>query len=117
MVIYVLFVVFLILGSVFDTIAAMVITMPFIFPLVVGLGYNPYWWGVILVMVIEVGMITPPIGMNVFIIHGVARDVPLKTIFAGILPFFYADIVRINIIILFPVLALWLPGVLGYNLE
>jgi TRAP-type C4-dicarboxylate transport system permease large subunit len=64
-------------------------------------------------MVMEVGMITPPIGMNVFVIYGVAKDVALKTIFAGILPFFYADLVRITIIILFPALALWLPGALG----
>ena len=112
-IIFVLMLMYLILGSVFDTVAAMLITMPFIFPLVTGLGYSPIWWGVILVMVMEVGMITPPIGMNVFVIYGVAKDVALKTIFAGILPFFYADLVRITIIILFPALALWLPGALG----
>lgn len=116
-VILILFIVYLILGSVFDTVAAMVITLPFVLPLVTELGYNPIWWGVILVMAIEVGMITPPIGMNVFVLFGVARDIPLKTIFAGILPFFYADIIRILIIILFPALALWLPQVLGYNIN
>ena len=99
-----------------DTIAAMVITLPFIFPLVTDLGYNPIWWGIILVMTIEVGMITPPIGMNVFVLHGVAGNIPLKTIFKGIFPFFYADVVRIVIVILIPPLALWLPGILGYKL-
>ncbi|MEK9679387.1 MAG: TRAP transporter large permease subunit, partial [Rhodospirillaceae bacterium] len=117
MVIFVLMVVYLILGSVFDTIAAMVITLPFVFPLILDLGYHPIWWGVILVMVIEVGMITPPIGMNVFVLFGVAKTIPLNVIFRGILPFFYADIVRITIIILFPALALWLPEFLGYNLK
>ncbi len=112
-VIFVLMIMYLVLGSVFDTVAAMLITLPFIFPLVTGLGYDPIWWGVILVMVMEVGMITPPIGMNVFVIYGAAKDVALKTIFHGILPFFYADLVRITLIILFPALALWLPAALG----
>lgn len=110
-----LFVLFLLLGSIFDAVAAMVITFPFIYPLVTDLGYDPIWWGVVLLMTIEVGMITPPIGMNVFVIHGVARDIPLQTIFRGIFPFFYADITRILIIILFPALALWLPKFLGFN--
>ena len=116
-VIFVLFIVFLILGCVFDTIAAMLITMPFIYPLVVGLGYSPIWWGIVLVMVIEVGMITPPIGMNVFVLHGVSGGIPLRTIFRGIVPFFFADLIRIWIVIVFPALALWLPGVLGYKLH
>jgi TRAP-type C4-dicarboxylate transport system permease large subunit len=68
-------------------------------------------------MVIEVGMITPPIGMNVFVLFGVAKHIPLKTIFTGILPFFYADVIRIWIVILFPGLALWLPNLLGYSLK
>ena len=117
MVIFVLMVVYLILGSIFDTIAAMVITMPFVFPLVVSMGYSPIWWGVVLVMVIEIGMITPPIGLNVFVIFGVAKTIPLGTIFRGILPFLYADLVRLVIIILFPALTLWLPELLGYSLE
>lgn len=117
MVIMVLMVVYLILGSIFDTIAAMVITMPFVFPLVVSMGYSPIWWGVVLVMVIEIGMITPPIGLNVFVIFGVAKNIPLGTIFRGILPFLYADLVRLMIIILLPGLTLWLPDLLGYSLK
>lgn len=115
-IIFALFLLFLILGSIFDTIAAMVITLPFIYPLVTDLGYNGIWWGIIMVMAIEVGMITPPIGMNVFVLHGVAKDIPLKTIFKGIFPFFYADVIRISLVIIFPALALWLPTVLGYKL-
>ena len=100
---------YLVLGSVFDTVAAMVITLPFVFPVIVELGYDPVWWGVINVVAMEIGMITPPIGMNVFVLHGVAKTLPLKTIFAGILPFFCADVVRLAVITLFPGVVLWLP--------
>ncbi len=112
----VLMVAFLILGSIFDTIAAMVITMPFVYPLVLGIGYDPIWWGIVLVMVIEIGMITPPIGMNVFVLYGVAKTVPLRTIFAGIVPFLCADLVRLAIIVLFPIITLWLPTYMGMNM-
>jgi tripartite ATP-independent transporter DctM subunit len=108
-----LYVMYIVLGAVFDSFAAMVITLPFVLPVVVGLGYDPVWWGVIMVMVIEIGLITPPIGINVFILHGMARDIPLRTIFKGIAPFLIADILRLILITVFPQLALWLPNVLG----
>ena len=113
LVIAMLLVMYLILGSVFETVAAMLITLPFVFPLVVGLGYDPIWWGVINVMVIEIGMITPPIGLNVFVVHGMARDIAMKVVFAGILPFLAADLVRLAILTLFPGLTLWLPSLFG----
>ncbi|MEC7761834.1 MAG: TRAP transporter large permease [Pseudomonadota bacterium] len=112
-IILLLLVMYLILGAVFDTVSSMLITLPFVLPMVVSLGYDPIWWGVVLIMVTEIGMITPPIGMNVFIIHGVAPDISLRTIFRGILPFFYADLLRVLVVVLFPALALWLPQVLG----
>ena len=105
---------FLVLGSIFDTIAAMVLTLPFVYPLVIGLGYDPIWWGVINIVVIELGMITPPIGINVFVLHGMARKLPLKTIFSGVTPFLLADLVRLILLILFPGLSLWLPSLLGW---
>ncbi len=108
-----LYVMFIILGSIFDTVAAMVITLPFVYPLIVSLGFDPIWWGVINVIVMEVGMITPPIGMNVFVMHGMAKDVPLTTIFKGITPFVLADFVRLGLVTAFPVLALWLPKYWG----
>jgi tripartite ATP-independent transporter DctM subunit len=110
-----LYIMFLILGSIFDTIAAMVITLPFVFPLIISLGFDPIWWGVINVIVMEIGMITPPIGMNVFIMHGMAKDIPLRTIFKGIAPFAAADLVRLGLVTVFPALALWLPSVWGYT--
>lgn len=109
-----LMVFYLILGAIFDTIAAMVLTLPFVYPLVLGLGYDPVWWGVINIVVIELGMITPPIGINVFVLHGMARDLPLSTIFRGVVPFIFADVARLVVLILFPALSLWLPGVLGW---
>lgn len=114
MVIGFLMVFYLILGAIFDTIAAMVLTLPFVYPLVIGLGYDPIWWGVINIVVIELGMITPPIGINVYVLHGMAKDLPLNTIFRGVIPFVIADLARLITLILFPTLTLWLPEVLGW---
>jgi C4-dicarboxylate transporter DctM subunit len=97
---------YLFLGAVFDAIAAMILTTPFVFPLIVGLGFDPIWWGIVLVMVIEIGMITPPIGMNVFVLNAVAPDISLRTIYRGIVPFLIADIIRLALVIMFPVIAL-----------
>lgn len=113
MVIFLLLVMYIVLGSIFETVAAMIITLPVVFPLVVGLGFDPIWWGVINIMVIEIGQITPPIGIIPFVLHGMAPEMPLKTIFTGIVPFFFADLVRLAIVALFPMLALWLPQQLG----
>jgi len=107
-VLLILMVMYLFLGAVFDTIAAMILTTPFVFPLVTGFGFDPVWWGIMMVMVIEIGMITPPIGMNVFVMGGIARHIPLATIFRGILPFFWADIVRLALVGAFPIIALYL---------
>ena len=109
-IIFVLAVIYILLGAVFDSVAAMVVTLPFVFPLVTeGLGFDPIWWGIVMIMLIEIGMITPPIGLNVFVMHGVRKDIPLTTIFRGIMSFLAADMVRLSLVILFPALALWLP--------
>jgi len=100
--------VYIILGSVFDTIAAMIITLPFVLPLIESMGYSAIWWGIVNVVVIEIGLITPPIGINVFVLQGVAKDFPLSTVFKGILPFLFADFVRLSLLVIFPVLSLWL---------
>jgi tripartite ATP-independent transporter DctM subunit len=108
----VLLIVYIILGSVFDTIAAMLITLPFVLPLIVSMGYSPVWWGIVNVVVVEIGLITPPIGMNVFVLQGVARDFPLSTVFKGIMPFLFADFVRLSLLVIFPILTIWLPNIL-----
>jgi TRAP-type C4-dicarboxylate transport system permease large subunit len=98
------------LGCVFDATPAMIITLPFVLPIVTSMGYSPIWWGIVNVIITEIGLITPPIGINVFVLHGVAEGkYPLQTIFKGILPFLFADLGRISIIAAFPVVTLFLP--------
>lgn len=109
-VIWSLIVMYIIVGTVFDEVAAMVITLPFVFPLVVGLGYDPVRWGIVNLMVIAIGMIAPPIGLNVFVLHGVRPDIPLSTIYRGIAPFFFADLFVLALIVFFPTITLWLPS-------
>jgi tripartite ATP-independent transporter DctM subunit len=104
---------YFILGCLLDSLAMILLTIPIVFPIVSALGYDPVWFGIIIVMVVELGLITPPIGMNVFVIKGIARDVPLATIFRGAAPFVAAQIVLILILIAFPQIALWLPSSMG----
>jgi len=107
-VVLMLMLMYLVLGAIFDTISSMVITIPFVFPLILEYGYDPLWWGVLTVMVIEIGMITPPIGMNVFVIKAMLPNTRIGTIYAGVAPFILADILRLGIIIAFPALSLYL---------
>jgi C4-dicarboxylate transporter DctM subunit len=100
------------IGCIMEIIASMFITLPIIFPVIQALGFDPIWFGVIIVVVMEMGLITPPVGLNVYAIAGVAKDVPMATIFRGTLPFVGAMIVCLIILILFPQIALFLPGML-----
>ncbi|MDB5913730.1 MAG: C4-dicarboxylate transporter permease, partial [Ramlibacter sp.] len=111
-VIFLLLVAYLVLGAVFDEISAMLITLPFVLPIITGYGYDPVWWGVINVVIIELGMIIPPIGIIVFILHGIAPDIPMRTIFKGVMPFVAADLLLLAVIVLFPAVALGLPKLL-----
>ena len=111
-VIFLLVVMYLILGAVFDEGAAMLITLPFVLPVVVQLGYDPVWWGIINVIVICLGMVIPPIGLNVFVLHGLQRNISLGTIYKGVAPFILVDLVRLSILIVWPGLTLWLLTVL-----
>ena len=109
-VLLVLLIIYIILGSIFDTVSALVITTPFVLPLILSMGYDPVWWGIIMVVVVELGMITPPIGINVFVLHGIAKDIPLGTIFRGVTPFVISDTIRLALLTLFPALVLWWPS-------
>ena len=100
--------VYIFLGCIFDTISSMIITLPFVLPIIVGMGYSPVWWGIINVIVVEMGLITPPIGMNVFVLHGMAKDYDLGTIFRGTMPFLVADASRLALLTAFPGISLWL---------
>jgi C4-dicarboxylate transporter DctM subunit len=101
---------YLIGGCFMDSLALVTLTVPVLYPLILKLGFNPIWFGVIIVLVAEMGVITPPVGINVYVIKGVAGDVPLETIFRGIFPFLVALIVCTAILIAFPQIALFLPS-------
>jgi len=101
---------YLVLGCLMDALAMIILTVPIIFPVVTALGFDPIWFGVIIVMTVELGLIHPPVGMNVFVIKSVIHDVTFSSIFKGVLPFIATDILRLIILIAFPIIALWLPG-------
>jgi TRAP-type C4-dicarboxylate transport system permease large subunit len=94
----------------FDGLAMLVVTLPVVYPIIAGLGFDPIWFGVICVIVIEMGLITPPVGVNVFVVKGVAAGVPMATIFRGVLPFWFAMAVCLILLVVFPEIALFLPG-------
>lgn len=101
---------YIILGMFMDGLAMLVVTVPIVFPILTGFGFDPIWLGVIVVIVIEMGMITPPVGLNVFVIKDIARDVPMLTIFKGVFPFWIAMVVCMLLIIAFPDIALLIPN-------
>ena len=103
---------YLFLGAVMDSLAMMLLTVPIFFPLVLELGFNPIWFGILIVRVCEIGLITPPVGLNVYIIRGVAKDVPMQTIFRGIAPFLIADVLHVVLLVAFPQLSLFLPNLM-----
>ena len=114
-IVFLILLAYLVLGAVFDEISAMLITLPFILPVIVKLGYDAVWWGVINVVVIELGMIIPPIGVIVFLLHGLAPQIPIGTIYRGVTPFIVADLVLLAVLAAFPAISLWLPAWLAAN--
>jgi TRAP-type C4-dicarboxylate transport system permease large subunit len=90
----------------------MLLVTPIFFPVILSLGFDPIWFGILIIRVTEVGLITPPVGLNVYVIKGVAEDVPLQTIFRGIVPFLIADICHIALLLSIPKLSLYLPGLM-----
>ncbi|MBU2486125.1 MAG: TRAP transporter large permease [Alphaproteobacteria bacterium] len=101
---------YLVLGMFMDGLAMLVVTIPIFFPIITGLGFDPIWFGVVAVIVIEMGMITPPVGLNVFVVKSVAQDVPMATIFRGVIPFWIAMAVCLLAVIVFPQIALTIPS-------
>jgi tripartite ATP-independent transporter DctM subunit len=101
---------YLLLGCLMDALAMIILTVPIIFPVIKELGFDPIWFGVIIVMTVELGLIHPPVGMNIFVIKSVVEDAKIATIFYGVLPFIITDILRLVLLIVLPGLALWLPG-------
>lgn len=105
--------IYLFMGCFLDAISMMVLTMPVIFPVIKTLGFDPIWFGVICVIMMEAGLITPPVGLNVYTLAGVVKDVPMETIFRGAMPFLFSMIAVIILITIFPQIALFLPSMMG----
>jgi tripartite ATP-independent transporter DctM subunit len=106
----VLLVAYLVMGMFLEGFAMMVLTVPIVFPIVQALGIDPIWFGIFMVIVLEMGLISPPVGINVFVVKGIAEDVPMGRIFAGILPFWLAMVLCIAMLVAFPQIALVLPN-------
>lgn len=106
----ILLVAFIILGTFLEGFAILVLALPIVHPLIIELGYDPIWFGVVMVIVLEMGLISPPVGVNVFVVKSIAEDVPMSEIFIGILPFWFAMLVCMVILIAFPQIALFLPN-------
>jgi C4-dicarboxylate transporter, DctM subunit len=104
---------YLFLGAIMDELAIILLTVPIIFPVIVQLGFDPIWFGVVTVMVVTLGLITPPMGMNVFVINSISRETSLPVIFRGVLPFIVSDILRLILICLFPWLSLAIPSTMN----
>jgi len=103
---------YILLGCVMDALSMILLTLPFVFPLIQSMGLDPIWFGIIMVSVVEVGLITPPVGMNLFVIMATAPGLGLGTISRGIVPFLLADFLRVALLVIFPSLALWLPSLM-----
>jgi C4-dicarboxylate transporter, DctM subunit len=104
---------YLVLGAVMDELAMILLTVPIVFPAMVQLGFDPVWFGVIIVMAVTFGMVCPPVGINVFVINSIARDITLGRIYRGVMPFLAADLVRLVVLCAFPGLSLWLPRLMA----
>jgi len=105
-------VIFILLGCVMASLAIIILTIPIFFPLIVALEFDPIWFGILVVRGAEIGLITPPVGMNVFVIKGIAKDVPMFTIFRGIIPFIFADLCHLTLLLAVPQLSTFLPSLM-----
>jgi C4-dicarboxylate transporter, DctM subunit len=104
--------IYVILGTAMEELSMILLTLPVFFPIIVHLGFDPNWFGILIICVVEIGLISPPVGMNLFVLSTLLPQVPTTTVFRGVLPFMAADIVRLAILIAFPVISLWLPSMM-----
>lgn len=113
MVVVVMMAIYVALGLVMEELSMVLLTIPVFFPVITGLGFDPVWFGVLIVTIVEIGMISPPVGMNLFVMNSLLPAVKLKHIFQGVWPFVMADLVRLGILIAFPAISLWLPSLMA----
>jgi tripartite ATP-independent transporter DctM subunit len=110
-VLFIILVIYLMLGSIMDSHTVMFVTIPIVTPIITDMGYDLVWWGIVNLIVLETGLISPPFGIHLFVLKGIAgANVPLGVIYRGVLPFVCADLIKLLLIVVFPVLALWLPA-------
>ena len=105
--------IYLVLGCLLESLSMILLTIPIFFPIVKSLGFDPVWFGVIIVVVVEIGMITPPIGLNVFVLKATLKDVPVTTIFKGVGYFIAADVIRLTLFLVWPQVVLFLPSLMN----
>jgi tripartite ATP-independent transporter DctM subunit len=110
MVVVVMMAIYLLLGMVMEELAIVLLTIPVFFPIIMGLGFDPVWFGILIVTIVEIGLISPPVGLNLFVINAMIKEVKLTSIYRGVWPFVAADIVRLGILIAVPAISLWLPS-------
>lgn len=108
-------VIYILLGSVLESLSMILLTVPIFFPVIKALGYDPVWFGILIVVVVEIGLIHPPIGVNLFVIRSVMPDIPMMTVVRGVVPFIVSDLLRILLIAAVPAISLWLPHLLFPN--
>jgi tripartite ATP-independent transporter DctM subunit len=101
--------IYVVLGAAMEELSMVLLTLPVFFPVIVHLGFDPVWFGILIVCVVEIGLISPPVGMNLFVLKSLLPDVPTGTVFRGVMPFMWADVVRLAILAAFPIISLWLP--------
>jgi tripartite ATP-independent transporter DctM subunit len=104
--------IYVLLGTAMEELSMVLLTMPVFFPVVVHLGFDPVWFGILIVCVVEIGLISPPVGMNLFVLKTLLPDVTTGAVFRGVMPFMWADVVRLALLVVFPWLALWLPSLM-----
>jgi TRAP-type C4-dicarboxylate transport system permease large subunit len=112
MVVAAIMVIYVILGTAMEELSMILLTVPVFFPLIVHLGLDPIWFGVLIVVVVEIGLISPPVGMNLFVLSTLLPQVPTRTVFRGVLPFVVADCIRLAILVAVPVISTYLPSLM-----
>jgi TRAP-type C4-dicarboxylate transport system permease large subunit len=104
--------IYVVLGTAMEELSMVLLTLPVFFPVVLHLGFDPVWFGIIIVCVVEIGLISPPVGMNLFVLKTLLPDVTTGAVFRGVMPFMWADVIRLALLVIFPWLALWLPSLM-----
>jgi tripartite ATP-independent transporter DctM subunit len=105
-------VIYVILGTAMEELSMILLTLPVFFPIIVHLGFDPVWFGILIVVVVEIGLISPPVGMNLFVLSTLIPEVPTRTVFRGVIPFVIVDCIRLAILVAFPAISLYLPSLM-----